>query len=126
MPDTSLFFDRFELQPLQRRLLRDGEPVPLRARAFDLLLALVERAGSLVTKSDLLDQVWSGLVVEENNIAAQVAALRKTIGNELIATVPGRGYRFTAAIRQGDERAAMDAPAASAPAQPLAPQLFGR
>lgn len=133
MSDSPLFFDRFELQPLQRRLLRDGEPVALRARAFDLLLALAERAGSLVTKSELLDRVWSGLVVEENNIAAQIAALRKTIGNELIATVPGRGYRFTAATRQGSaahapavvaETAAPAAPAAAP--SPNSPQLFGR
>ncbi|MFN6997529.1 MAG: transcriptional regulator, partial [Aquincola tertiaricarbonis] len=99
MSASPLFFDRFELQPLQRRLLRDGEPVALGARAFDLLLALAGREGSLVTKGELLDRVWSGLVVEENNIAAQVTALRKAIGNELIATVPGRGYRFTAALR---------------------------
>ncbi|MES2991919.1 MAG: winged helix-turn-helix domain-containing protein [Pseudomonadota bacterium] len=138
MTDPSLFFDRFELQPLQRRLLRDGEPVALRARAFDLLLALVERAGRLVGKGELLDLVWSGLVVEENNIAAQIVSLRRILGNELIATVPGRGYRFTAAIRRGDAAADGDAPrpvAAAAPAAAVAPavapsvagpQLFGR
>lgn len=132
MSDSPLFFDRFELQPLQRRLLRDGEPVALRARAFDLLLALAERAGSLVTKSELLDMVWPGLVVEENNIAAQIVALRKTIGNELIATVPGRGYRFTAAIRLGAAPAAASeaAPPATAPAPaalaPIGQRLFGR
>ncbi len=136
MSDSPLFFDRFELQPLQRRLLRDSEPVVLRARAFDLLLALAERAGSLVTKSDLLDSVWAGRVVEENNIAAQIAALRKTIGNELIATVPGSGYRFTAAVRRGAapaataaqaEHAAPPTPAAApALAPPSGPLLFGR
>ena len=130
MSDLPLFFDRFELQPLQRRLLRDGEPVALRARAFDLLLALAGRAGSLVTKGELLDKVWSGLVVEENNIAAQIVALRKTIGNELIATVPGRGYRFTATIRVGSVPAASSGSALSAGAPvapaPIGPQLFGR
>ncbi len=75
MSGSSLLFERFELQPLQRRLLRDGEPVALRARAFDLLLALAEQAGGLVTKGELLDRVLPGLVVEENNIAAQVASL---------------------------------------------------
>ncbi|MCR5867310.1 winged helix-turn-helix domain-containing protein [Aquincola sp. J276] len=138
MSASPLFFDRFELQPLQRRLLRDGEPVALGARAFDLLLALAAREGSLVTKGELLDRVWSGLVVEENNIAAQVTALRKAIGNELIATVPGRGYRFTAALRAapaaGDSlpaqagapalATAAGTPAAAAPAEPF--QLFGR
>jgi len=100
MPSSSLRFDHFELQPDQRRLLRDGEPSPLRARAFDLLLVLAERAGELVTKAELLDRVWPGLVVEENNIAAQVAALRKVVGAERIETVAGSGYRFTAEVRR--------------------------
>lgn len=130
MSDTPLLFEPFELQPLQRRLLRHGEPVVLRARAFDLLLALAERSGSLVTKGELLDLVWPGLVVEENNIAAQIAALRKTIGNELIATVPGRGYRFTAAIRQVSTPAVvaqLTPPASVAVAPPpIGPPLFGR
>src|SRR5258705_12497753 len=61
-------FGRFELQPAERRLLDDGRPVWLGARAFDLLVVLVERAGQLVAKNDLLALVWSGLVVEENNL----------------------------------------------------------
>ena len=92
--DVPLRFDRFELFPNERVLLRDGEVVPLRARAFDLLLALAERRGHLVTKSELLDKVWPRLVVEENNIAAQVVALRKALRSDLIVTVPGRGYRL--------------------------------
>ena len=132
MTTAQLFFDRFELQPVERRLLLDGRPVVLRARAFDLLLALTSRAGQLVTKGALLDLVWPGLVVEENNVAAQIASLRKTIGNELIATIPGRGYRFTAAIRHGEAPAfgaQEPRPSASAPAVTAAPngrQLFGR
>jgi predicted ATPase/DNA-binding winged helix-turn-helix (wHTH) protein len=133
MPNAPLLFDRFELQPAQRRLLRDGVPVPLRARAFDLLQVLAERPGSLVTKAELLDLVWSGLVVEENNIAAQIAALRKVLGSELIATIPGRGYRFAAETRPastGPEGAgtagvapatASAAPAGSAAVIPPAP-----
>ncbi len=128
MSVSALFFDRFELQPQQRRLLRDGEPVVLRARAFDLLLVLAERAGDLVTKGELLDRVWSGLVVEENNIAAQITALRKVIGSELIATVPGRGYRFTAEVRQAQaDAAAAPAPVVPPPSGPIAAHhLFGR
>ncbi|HEY9239216.1 MAG TPA: winged helix-turn-helix domain-containing protein, partial [Burkholderiaceae bacterium] len=124
----SLFFDRFELQPLQRRLLCDGMPLELRARAFDLLLALTERAGSLVTKSELLQRVWPGRVVEENNIAAQIVALRKVIGGELIATIPGRGYRFTGEVRRSTEASAGVA-AVPAPRPALrsdAPALIGR
>lgn len=89
-------FGRFELQPLERRLLVDGQPALLGARAMDVLIELASHPGQLLTKQQLLDQVWPGVVVEENNIAAQVSALRKVLGGEVIATIPGRGYRFTA------------------------------
>ena len=95
MPAGSLRFDRFELQPQERRLLADGAPVTLGARAFDLLLAMAARPGQLLTKAELLDAVWPGLVVEEANLSVQVSTLRKVLGDELIATIPGRGYRFT-------------------------------
>src|SRR5437868_14031920 len=88
-------FGRFELQPRERRLLAGGEPTTIHPRAFDVLLTLVERAGRLVTKEELLDVVWPKLVVEENNLQAQVSFLRKTLGPAAIATVHGRGYRFT-------------------------------
>ena len=91
-----LRFGRFELQPGERRLLVDGDPVALGARAFDVLLALSERPGRLVGKRELMDLVWPGLVVQENNLAAQVSALRKVVGEAVIATIPGRGYRFVA------------------------------
>jgi DNA-binding winged helix-turn-helix (wHTH) protein len=96
-------FGSFELQPGHRRLLADGQAVPVGPRAFDLLLALVERAGEPVTKDELLDQVWPKLVVEENNLQVQVSALRKAIGQEAIATIPGRGYRFTLEIAPASE-----------------------
>src|SRR5437660_5085998 len=88
----------FELQPNERRVLAGGEPVVLGPRAFDLLVALVERPGQLVTKEELLDCVWPNLVVEENNLQVQVSALRKILGQEAIATIPGRGYRFTVTL----------------------------
>ncbi len=91
-------FGAFELQPGERRLLKDGEPVALSARAFDLLLALVERAGRLVSKDELLDRVWPKLVVEESNLHVHVSALRKLLGQDAIATVTGRGYRFAMAL----------------------------
>jgi predicted ATPase/DNA-binding winged helix-turn-helix (wHTH) protein len=118
-------FDRFELQPPERRLLAAGQPVPLGARAFDVLLVLVQRAGSLVSKAELLDTVWAGLVVEEANLTVQVSSLRKVLGGELIATIPGRGYRFTGRI----EAAAATAPAPAPPtvaAPRLGPTLVGR
>ncbi len=111
-----LRFGRFELQPRERRLLVDGEPVLLGGRALDVLTLLAERAGSLVTKNELLDRVWPGLVVEEHNIVTQVSGLRKVLGGDLIATIPGRGYRFTARV----ERAA-DAEPTPTPATEQAP-----
>ena len=88
-------FERFELQPTRRQLLEGGRPVALGQRAFDVLLTLVERAGELVSKDELLDRVWPGVVVEENNLQVQVSALRKVLGSSAIATTASRGYRFT-------------------------------
>ena len=79
-------FDRFELQPQERRLLVDGQPANLGARALDLLLALVTRSGRLASKSELMDEVWPGLVVEEANVHVQVSQLRKWLGAEAIGT----------------------------------------
>jgi TolB-like protein/Tfp pilus assembly protein PilF len=95
IPHPEYRFGRFELQPAAQRLLVDGAPAALGPRAFDLLVALVERAGQLVTKDELLRLVWPGVVVEENNLQVQVSALRKILGADAIATIPGRGYRFT-------------------------------
>ena len=126
---------RIRLLPAKRQLIVDGEPVALGARAFDLLLALVARADRVVTKHELLDVVWPGLVVEENNLQVQVSALRKALGPQAIATVPGRGYRLALTV-DADEGAvpAFAAPAAaSASARgvpgnllPHAPALIGR
>ncbi len=92
---TTYRFDRCEVRPAERQLLVDGQPVAIGARAFDLLLALIERRDRVVGKNELLDVVWPGLVVEENNLQVQVGALRKVLGQNAIATVPGRGYRIT-------------------------------
>jgi non-specific serine/threonine protein kinase len=89
-------FGRFELKPATRQLLVGGQPANLGARAFDLLLALVERRDRLVTKDELLDLAWPGLVVEENNLHVQVSFLRKILGDGIIETVAGKGYRFAA------------------------------
>ncbi len=87
-------FGGFELQPRERRLLARGQSMAVGPRAFDLLVALVERAGKLVRKDELLDLVWPKLIVEESNLHVQVSALRKILGPESIATIPGHGYRF--------------------------------
>lgn len=87
-------FGRFEVLPTERLLRVDGRPAALGARAFDVLLVLIEHRDRVVTKDELLDRVWPGLVVEENNLAVQVSALRKVLGPESVKTIPGRGYRF--------------------------------
>lgn len=89
-------FGRFELQVPGRTLLVDGAPCPLGARAFDVLLALIQRRERVVTKNELLDLAWPGMVVEENNLTVQISALRKALGSQAIATIPARGYQFTA------------------------------
>ena len=118
---ASLRFGRFEMQPYERRLFADGQEVALGARAFDVLLALAQRPGRLVGKRDLMDLVWPDVVVEENNLAAQVSALRKVVGNDCIATIPGRGYRFVATIAARDTQP--DVAQAAAPPEALRTRL---
>jgi len=125
----ALRFGRCELRPLERRLLVDGRRAALGGRAFDLLLALAERAGRLVTKQELLDLVWPDVVVEEGNLTVQMSSLRKLLGPDVIATVPGRGYRFCVAV-EADGADLHAAPPAAAPALPrpgvLGTPLIGR
>jgi DNA-binding winged helix-turn-helix (wHTH) protein/TolB-like protein/Tfp pilus assembly protein PilF len=110
-------FGPFVLDTRERRLLRDGEPVPLTLKAFDLLQVLVENQGHLLHKEELLRRVWPDAAVEENNLTVTISALRKALGEgpadrQYIETVPRRGYRFVADFRA-------PAPAsAPAPAEP--------
>jgi DNA-binding winged helix-turn-helix (wHTH) protein len=99
--DMSFEFGRFHVLLRRRQLEADGVPIELGARGFDLLLALLEADGSLVTKEELLSRVWPGIVVAEENLKVQISALRKALGEDrdLIRTEFGRGYRFTAAVR---------------------------
>src|SRR5258705_13146718 len=98
-------FGPFELRPDNRRLLKDGATIALRPRSFDLLAALVDRAGHLVTKDELLNRVWPKTVVEEAALHVQVSALRKVLGSDAITTVSGRGYQFTLPVTKGDGEA---------------------
>ncbi|MFO1074060.1 MAG: winged helix-turn-helix domain-containing protein [Geminicoccaceae bacterium] len=94
---TRIAFGRFELAPRRRELLVDGRPVPIGGRAFDILLALVEAEGAVVSKEELLARAWPGAIVEENNLHVQISSLRKALGpggERLIANVARRGYRF--------------------------------
>lgn len=106
-------FGRFRLLPRQRQLLADGVPVEIGSRAFDVLMVLIEAEGGLVTKDQILDRVWPGTAVEENNIQVQISALRKLFGDSrnLILTVPLRGYRFTGTLRRNPDGAVVQADA---------------
>ena len=115
-PDNEpLRFRHFEIRPAERVLQLDGTEIALGARAFDLLVVLAQRRERLVTKHELLDLVWPGLVVEEHNIATQISTLRKLLGSHVITTVPGRGYRFTAPPADGTGRAVEENRLAAAP-----------
>jgi predicted ATPase/DNA-binding winged helix-turn-helix (wHTH) protein len=109
MQDSPQRFGNFEWRPNERQLLRDGAALPLGARAYDVLAALIERRDRTVSKSELFDIVWPDLVVEENNLQVQVSGLRKLLGAQAIATIPGRGYRFTLPSADQPTRAAPDA-----------------
>ena len=123
-PARAFRFDRFELRPAARLLLADGAPVKLGGRAFDTLVALVERRDRVVSKHELMDAVWPKLVVEENNLQAQVMALRKVMGPLAIATVPGRGYRIALPVEAigAPAPAAVAATASAAAAPTVAPR----
>ena len=103
-------FDRFVVEPERRRLLIDGAPAKIGARAFDVLLTLIERRHRLASKQELFEQVWPNVTVEEGNLQVQIFALRKLLGADAIATIPGHGYQFTTPMR-GDETSAPRTPA---------------
>src|SRR5213593_997625 len=119
-------FGRFKVVRHRRELLADGRPVELGGRAFDTLIALIDARGTVLSKDELMGRVWPDLVVEENNLAAQISGLRKVFGADrhLIRTVAGRGYQFTGEIRD-DETAVT--PAARLTNLPFyLPELIGR
>jgi DNA-binding winged helix-turn-helix (wHTH) protein len=99
-PPSRLAFGRFRVLPERRELLADGRPIKLGGRAFDVLMVLIEARGAVVSKEAMMARVWPGRLIEENSLAAQIAALRAAFGAEraLIRTVSGRGYQFTGEI----------------------------
>ena len=117
---AGIAFGRFLLLPHRRELLADGRPAKLGGRAFDVLMALIEAHGAVVSKNALMARVWPDRIVEENNLQWQISALRAALGADrnLIRTVPGRGYQFTAEIDTVHGSPEADAGAAIAAAQP--------
>jgi len=97
-------FGEFEIDATRRLLLKNGETVNLNPKALEVLLALVENRGRVVSKDELLDTVWENQFVEENNLTVHIAALRKALGEKkdehrYIVTVPGKGYKFVAQVQ---------------------------
>src|SRR5262245_53749460 len=100
-------FGPFRVDTVKYVLTRDGEVVPLNLKAFEILLALIQNRGQVLEKNELLQRVWPDTVVEENNLARNISALRKALDEQpnehhYILTVPGRGYRFVASVREVD------------------------
>src|SRR5262249_21973942 len=101
--ETVFRFGSFELTPARRLLCKDGRTVKVGSRALDLLVTLVESAGTVVTKRDLLSRVWANVVVEDTNLRVQVSILRRLLGddgleNRYILHVARRGYVFVAPL----------------------------
>ena len=98
---AAIEFGRFRVLPNRREVLADGRPLDLGGRAFDVLMALIEVSGAVVSKDALMNRVWPDRIVEENSLQAQIAALRRAFAadRDLIRTIAGRGYQFTGDIR---------------------------
>ena len=104
-PNRICEFGPFRLDATERVLLRSGRHVALKPKSFDLLLALVENAGHILGKEELMDQVWPGSFVEEGNLTVGISNLRRILGRRrnglpYIETVPRRGYRFIACVKK--------------------------
>ena len=128
LPADPVRIGRAVIDPRARRLLVEGRPVRVGSRAFDVLMLLVVERDRVVSKDEILQAVWPNLIVEENNLQVQVAALRRALGPEAIVTVSGRGYRLAVPVQEveGTAPGATDGMqastvAAAAPTAPIAP-----
>jgi len=127
--ERPLRFGRFSLDPARKLLLDDGQAVRLGSRALDLLIALVERAGEVVSHDELFARVWPSTVVEPSSLRVHMSALRRALGEgsgnlRYIASLPGRGYCFVMDIAELDAAPApAAAPAAASLSRPLPSRL---
>jgi DNA-binding winged helix-turn-helix (wHTH) protein/Tfp pilus assembly protein PilF len=127
---SSYEFGPFAVDAGKRLLLRDGEPVPLAPKVLDTLITLIENRERVLTKDELLQQLWGDTVVEEGGLARNVSVLRKALGekpdeHKYIVTVPARGYQFVAEVRErrGNDEPASASPAPEPPSRPRASPL---
>lgn len=97
-------FGAWELDPKRKQLFRDGEPVAIGARQFDLLNALVSQPGRILTKDQLIAVAWEDVAVTDNSLEQMISALRRLIGASSIETLPRRGYRFAADVTRTERR----------------------
>lgn len=114
-------FGRYRLDPDERVLRRDGQPITLAPKDVETLIVLVQRSGHIVEKEELLEKVWPGVFIEEGNLARHVFNLRQVLGDapdgrKYIETIPKRGYRFVAAVQEDEE------PSRSVPARTQTPE----
>src|ERR1700687_5275134 len=101
--EALILFGPFRLLPRQRLLMEAEQPVHLGSRAFDVLIALLERPGELISKKELIARVWPNTFVGPANLAVHISALRRALsdgreGNRYVVNIPGRGYRFVAPV----------------------------
>src|ERR1700720_1009562 len=127
-------FGKFRCDPREHLLLCEGKPVSISPKSFDILVALIQSNGRLLTKEELMQQVWPDSFVEEANLTVNISALRKVLGEtpgglQYIETIPKRGYRFVAPVTERRDdgkpgpavRAAEAGPGTSRPGVPPAP-----
>src|SRR5438067_163654 len=115
-PTIDYEFGPFRIDASERQLLRDGEIIPLTPKVFDVLLALVQNSGHILSKDEVMKIVWPNTSVEEGNVARNISTLRSALGerpreSQFIETIPWRGYRFMAAVRKvhdEEQRPAID------------------
>lgn len=121
-------FDGYHLLPKRCLLLRAGEPVSLSRRTLNVLIVLVSRHERVVSKDEILDEAFPGVLVAEQNIAVHVSILRRRLGPKLIATIPGVGYRFTGTLERAEPPIGPigDPPAPATTNLPNRPKLIGR
>ena len=103
--ESAISFGPYRLLPAERLLLEGDKPVRLGSRALDILTALVEHRGEVVSRDELMARVWPNTHVDEGNLKFQISALRRTLGggNRYLLNVPGRGYSFVAPVARADE-----------------------
>lgn len=117
-------FGSFRLDPAEYVLLRDGQIIPLRPKAFEILLVLVENSGHVVDKAELYKQVWQDAFVEETNLTKNISILRKILSEgdgetSFIETVPKRGYRFVVPVRESEWESSENGSKSRSPAASL-------